>query len=78
MADQTLFTFLTQLARKEGAWVIEPVAPYLESDSYLRSLFERLRHVPARVTTPEADRPYRFAERGERGRWLLVWIPEGQ
>lgn len=77
MADQTLFTFLTQLAKKEGAWIIEPAAPYVESDRYLRALFERLRHVPARISSPDPRHPYRFAERGAPpGRWLLVWVPD--
>lgn len=75
MADQVLFDFLTQLARKEGAYVVEPVAAYSESDSYLQSLLGRLRNLPARITSPDPKRPYRFAERGERGRWLFVWVP---
>lgn len=76
MVDQTLFDFLVPLARREGAWVIEPTNDALHRDSFLVSLLGRLRLLPARISAPDPARRYRFAERGEAGKWIFIWIPD--
>jgi len=76
MPDDQLFTWLAQLARTEGAWVVEPRADALARDGYLRNLLGRLRELPARISSPSGESRYKFAERGsEDGRWLFIWIP---
>lgn len=77
MTDPVIFRFMTELATKEGAWVIEPTNEALHRDNFLANLLSRLRNVPARISCPPGQRRDRFAERGERGRWLFVWIPGG-
>lgn len=74
MPDKLLFDFLVPLATREGAWVIEPAA-YHNSD-YIHNLLSGLRTAPARIASPPGQNRYRFAERGEHGRWIFVWVPE--
>jgi hypothetical protein len=76
MVDHDLFNFLVPLARREGAWVIEPRSRDFDSDSYLRNLLGRLRLLPARISSPDPKRPYRFAERGEHGKIIIIWVPD--
>lgn len=77
MADHSLFEFLTPLAVKEGATVIEPIR-YGDSSFHrqMEPIVDRLRHLPARISCPNPNRRFRFAERGQTGHWLLVWVPD--
>lgn len=76
MPDKVIFNFMRTLAVKEGAWVIEPRRENLDHNSYLRNLLEKLRTIPARIDGPDPKRPYRFAERGESGQWMMIWVPD--
>ena len=74
MPDQELFNFLIPLAVKEGAWVIEPNRYHI--DGALGDFLRSLRRVPSSVSAPGGERRDRFAERGETGRWLFIWVPD--
>lgn len=78
MSDARLFEFLAPLAVREGATVIRPL-PGAEGQVAHRmaSVIDALRHVPAEIRTPDPRHSqYPFAERGARGRWMFIWIPE--
>lgn len=68
--DPRIFEFLVPLAVREGAWVVIPKRPELS-----RELTELLRQEPCRIEHPPGN-PYRFAERGAYGHWVLLWVPD--
>lgn len=78
MADNVIFNFMRTLAVREGAWVIEPARAELDNDFFLGNLLKRLRNIPARIEGPDPKRPYRFAERGETGQWMMIWVPDNE
>lgn len=65
-----LFNFLVPLSVKEGAWVIQPW------EAVMHDMVQELRRHPATIAYPPDQPRYRFAERGARGQWILVWVPE--
>jgi hypothetical protein len=70
MTDKTaMFKYLGAIARREGAFVIIP------KNGAVKGLPENLREIECHVMTPDKRRPGEFAERGERGSWLLMWCP---
>lgn len=74
MTDKAFFEFLTSLAVREGAWAVEPLPG---AENYVMSdVMERLRLIPARITCPPGRSRDRFAERGARGRFMVIWVPE--
>jgi hypothetical protein len=66
--------FVARILVREGCWVVEPTRQH--NDSYLRNLFEKLRHIPVRIYNPPNTSLYKFAERGQDGSWFFVWVPE--
>lgn len=70
MSDKRdMFRYLGAIARREGAFVIIP------ANGAVRGLPENLREVPSTVLTPDNRRSGEFAERGQRGYWMLMWLP---
>lgn len=70
MSDgRQMFQYLGAIARREGAFVIIP------HNGAVKGLPENLREVPSTVLTPRSRRPGEFAQRGERGAWMLIWMP---
>jgi hypothetical protein len=79
MPDKVLFDFMVPLMRREGAWTIEPLAGtygHAEFQHLMEPVVELLRRVPARISAPAGASPYGFAERGVKGRWMLVFVPD--
>jgi len=64
-----MFRYLAAIARSEGAFVIIP------HNGAVKGLPENLREIPSEVFTPRSRRPNEFAERGQRGYWMLIWCP---
>lgn len=64
-----VYRYLGGIARREGAFVIIP------KNGAVKGLPENLREVPCTVLTPDGRTPGEFAERGNRGSWLLMWCP---
>lgn len=70
MSDKRdMFKYLGAIARREGAFVIIP------TNGAVKGLPENLREAPSIVLTPDKRRPGEFAERGQRGYWMLMWLP---
>lgn len=70
MSDKRgMFQYLGAIARREGAFVIIP------KNGAVKGLPENLREVPSVVMTPDNRRQSEFAERGQRGYWMLLWLP---
>jgi hypothetical protein len=65
-----MFRYLAAIARKEGATIIIP------KNGTVKGLPENLKSVPVEVYTPEGISNRRWAERGESGHWMLMWLPE--
>lgn len=64
-----MFQYLGAIARREGAFVIIP------KNGAVKGLPENLREIDCQVFTPDKKRPGEFAERGQRGHWMLLWLP---
>lgn len=70
MSDKrNMFQYLGAIARREGAFVIIP------KNGAVKGLPENLREIPSTVMTPDGRRTGEFAERGQRGYWMLLWLP---
>jgi hypothetical protein len=70
MSDRrNMFQYLGAIARREGAFVIIP------HNGAVKGLPENLKEIPSTVMTPDGRRPSEFAARGERGYWMLLWLP---
>jgi hypothetical protein len=67
------FGMLRELARQEGAVCIAP--HQREFRRYERDFLDKLRHIPASITSPNGTNPYSMAL-GKPGKWLMVWIPD--
>lgn len=63
------FRYIGAIAQTEGAFVIIP------NNGAVEGLPDNLRRVPCTVLTPKGKRQSEFAERGQRGRWMLMWLP---
>jgi hypothetical protein len=72
--DGDMAGFMARVLVREGAWVVEPSRYH--NDSYISAFLDRLRVIPARIHRPPGKAPYRFAERGVRGRWFFVWVED--
>lgn len=71
--NESLADFVARILVHEGAWVIEPVNEH--GDNLLSRFLDRIRFVPARISSPAGESRYAFAERGARGKWFFVWVP---
>lgn len=70
MSDKRdMFRYIGAIARQEGAFVILP------HNGAVKGLPENLREAPSTVLTPKGRRTNEFAERGQRGTWMLLWLP---
>ena len=67
--SHALFMYLGAVARREGAFVIIP------HRGGVPGLPGNLKEIPSTVLTPDGRRTGEFAERGQRGHWLLMWCP---
>ncbi len=64
-----MFRYLAKIAQMEGAFVIIP------SNGVVEGIPENLRRVRCEVYNPANRHRNEFAERGNRGSWMLVWMP---
>jgi len=64
-----MFRYIAAIARTEGAFVIIP------KNGAVKGLPENLREIPSEVYTPRGRQSGEFARRGERGYWMLMWLP---
>lgn len=66
-------TILRGMMTQEGAICIAPFPR--EFRRYERDFLDRLRHIPAQITSPPGVNPYSMAM-GKPGKWLMVWVPD--
>jgi len=67
------FMLLRSMAVQEGAICIAPFPR--EFRRYERDFLDKLRHIPASISSPDGVNPYSMAL-GKPGKWLMVWIPD--
>lgn len=74
MNHDEFFNWLREMARQEGAVCIAPHQREFHN-RYEREFLDKLRHIPASITSSPGINPY-SAALGKPGKWLMVWIPD--